>query len=224
MEATAPDSLPLKRLFKITGASFMAAGVLYIWAFVAEFLLPVPNLYSPDAALQFIASYRTYFVLSYALFTTANALSIVGAIGIYAATRMQDKSYAMLGGATLIIGLVVTLTSSTAPALIKLSDGYSASATAAEQQAFAIAALAVNAGNNPLIASAFIGVGVIFVSLAMMAGPSGRWLAYLGLVVGTLNIIRALPFLADYPFLTGAVFVAVSSVWILGLGRRVYRT
>jgi hypothetical protein len=201
----------------------MVSAALYVWAFVAELLLPAPILYSAQAALQFIASYKTFFILSYALFTAANALSVVGAFGIYAATRVHNRSFAVLGAGTLTVGLVAALMSTTTPALISLSDGYSAAATAAEQQAFEAAALAVSAANNPLIASAFIGVGVIFVSLAMMGGPFGRGLAYLGLLVGTLNIVRALPFLAGYPFLTGIVFVGVSSVWIFGVGRKVYR-
>ena len=213
----------LKDLFRIAGASFMLSGVLYVWAFVAQFLLPVPSFASAEGVLQFIASYRSYFVLSYALFTAANSLSIVGVLGIYAVTRMLDRSYAMLGAGTLIVGLVAQLLSNTAPALITLSDGFSTAATGADQQAFATAALAVSATNNPLIASAFIGVGVIFLSLAMMAGVFGRGLAYLGLVVGALNIVRALPYFAGYPFLTGIIFVTVSSVWIFGVGRRVYK-
>jgi hypothetical protein len=221
--AASDSGQSLKNLFRIAGASLMVSAVIYVWAFMAEFLLPVPILSSADAALQFIAVYRTYFVLSYALFTAANSLSIVGAFGIYAATRSQGRSYVILGVGTLIIGLVATLMSSTAPALIALSDGYSMSASAAEQQAFVAAALAVSAANNPLVASAFIGVGVIFVSLAMMAGSFGRRLGYLGLVVGTLNIVRALPFISAYPFLTGVIFVSVSSVWIFAVGRSVYK-
>jgi hypothetical protein len=76
--------------------------------------------------------------------------------------------------------------------------------------------------DNPIIASIFIGVGVIFVSLALMKGPFAKALAYLGLAVGALNIVRALPTLAGEAFITGAVFVAVSSIWIFGVGRRVY--
>lgn len=213
----------LVNLYRIAGASLMVAAVLYVWAFVAQLLLPVPSINSADGLLQYIASYRSFFVLSYALFTAANSLSIVGALGIYALTRVQNRSYAILGAGTLTVGLIVALLSSTAPALIRLSDGYSASATAGDQQAFATAVLAVSATNDPLIASAFLGVGVIFVSLAMMTGPFGRGLAYLGLVVGSLNIVRALPFFAGYSFLTGIVFVSVSSVWIFGVGYRVYR-
>jgi hypothetical protein len=213
----------LKDLFRIAGASFMVSGVLYVWAFVAQFLLPVPSFATAEGALQFIASYRSFFVLSYVLFTTANSLSIVGVLGIYAVTRVLDRSYAMLGAGTLFVGLVAQLLSNTAPALITLSDGFSAAATGADQQAFATAALAVSAANNPLIASAFIGVGVIFLSLAMMAGVFGRGLAYLGLVVGVLNIFRGLPFLAGHSFLTDIIFVGVSSVWIFGVGRKVYR-
>jgi hypothetical protein len=222
-EAASDSGQSLKNLLRIAGGSLMVSAVLYVWAFVAEFLLPVPSLGSADAALQFITSYRQSFVLSYWLFTAANSLSVVGALGIYAVTRMANRSYATLGAGTLIVGLTATLFSSTAPALVSLSDGYSAAANAAEQQAFAAAALAVSAANNPFIASAFIGVGVIFVSLAMRAGPFGRGLAYLGLVVGALNIVRGLPFLSGYPYLTGIIFVAVSSVWIFGVGRTLYK-
>ena len=212
----------LKNLYRIAGASFMLASVLYVWAFVAELLLPVPSLSSAAGLLRFIATYRSYFVLSYAFFTAANSLSIVGVFGIYAVTRVLSRSYATLGAGTMTIGLVATLLSSTAPALITLSDGYSAASSVADQQAFANAALAVSATNNPIIASAFIGVGVILVSLALTRS-FGKVLASLGLVVGTLNIVRALPFLAGYSFLTGLVFVGVSSAWIFGVGYRVYR-
>jgi hypothetical protein len=211
----------LKNLYRIAGASFLVAGGFYIWAFVAEFLLPGPGF--GEGLLQYVASNRQSLVLSYALFTAANSLSIVGVLGIYAITRALDRSYAALGAGTMIIGLMATLFSSTTPALISLSDGYSAATSDAERQAIATAAGAVTSMNNPLVASAFIGVGVIFVSLAMRKAPFGRGLAYLGLAVGAINIVRALPFFAGYPFTTGVVFVAVSSAWIFGVGYKVYR-
>lgn len=213
--------LSLKNLCRIGGASLMLAGVLYVWAFVAQYILPPPG-FTTASLLQYIAKYRSYFVLSYALFTVANSLSIVGALAVYMMMRVLDRSYAVLGVGTLVVGFVATLLSSTAPALIKLSDAYAANTSVANQQALAIAAEAVSATNNPFIAYAFIGVGVIFVSLAMRRGSFGRRLAYLGLFVGTLNIVRGLPFLSGYSQIT-LFFVAVSSIWIFELGRRIYR-
>jgi hypothetical protein len=201
----------------------MVSGIVYVWAFVAEFLLPIPASTTAQAALQLIATYRSFFILSYALFTVANSLSVVGAFGIYMVTRVYNLSYAVLGTGTLIVGLVATLMSSTSPALIVLSEGYSTAGSAAEQTVFATAALAVFAMNDMVIASAFIGVGVIFVSVAMVRGPFGRGVVYLGLVVGALNIVRVLPSLAAYPLLTGLIFVSLSSVWIFAVGRRVYK-
>jgi len=215
----------LKNLCRIAGASLMVAGVLYVWAFVAEFILPAPGPQTTESLLQYVASYRSFFLISYALFTAANSLSIVGALGIYVATRVADRSYAILGAVTLVVGFTVTLLSSTAPALLTLSSAFSAASAAgsvADQQALAIAAEAVTATNNPLVASSFIGVGVIFVSLAMTKGAFERWLPYLGLFVGALNIARGLPPLAGYSLVT-ATFVAVSSVWIFGVGRIVYK-
>lgn len=211
----------LKRLCQIGGASLMVAGVLYVWAFVAQYILPPPG-FTTASLLQYIAQYMSYFVISYVLFTLANSLSIVGALAIYMMTRVLDRSYAILGAGTLVIGFVVTLISSTQPALINLSAAYSADASVANQQALAIAAEAVSAGNNPVIASAFIGVGVIFVSLAMGKGAFGRRLEYLGIFVGALNIARALPDLSGYSNLT-LFFVAVSSVWIFAVGRTIYK-
>jgi hypothetical protein len=203
----------LKNLRRIAGASLMLAGVLYVWAFVAEYILPAPG-FATAGLLQYIAQYRSFFIISYVLFTVANSLSIVGALGVYVVTR-----------ATLVVGFTVTLVSSTAPALIKLSDAYStayAAGSVADQQVLAIAAEAVTSTNNPLVASSFIGVGVIFVSLAMMKGAFKKWLPYLGLFVGALNIVRGLPFLAGFSLVT-ALFVGVSSVWIFGVGRRIYK-
>lgn len=210
----------LKKLCQIGGASLMVAGVLYVWAFVAQYILPAPG-FTTASLLQYIAEYRSYFVISYALFTVANSLSIVGALSIYMMTRVLDRSYAILGAGTLMVGFVVTLISSTAPALINLSDAYAADASLANQQALAIAAEAVSASNNPLVAYAFIGVGVIFVSLAMGKGAFGKRLEYLGLFVGVLNIVRGLPGLSGYSNLT-LFFVAVSSVWIFAVGRTIY--
>jgi hypothetical protein len=214
----------LKNLRRIAGASLMLAGVLYVWAFVAEYILPAPG-FTTAGLLQYIAQYRSFFIISYTLFTVANSLSIVGAMGIYVVTRMVERSYAILGAGTLVVGFTTTLLSSTAPALIRLSDAYSAAYAAGsvpDQQALAIAAEAVTSTSNPLVASSFIGVGVIFVSLALMKGAFGRGLPYLGLFVGALNIVRGLPPLAGYSTVT-AFFVAVSSVWIFWVGRRIYK-
>jgi hypothetical protein len=212
----------LKTLRRIAGASLTLAGVVFVWAFVAQFILPPPGL-TTESLLQYIAEYRSFFIISYALFTVANSLSIVGALGIYVVTRVWDRSYAILGAGTLVVGFTAVLLSSTAPALITLSDAYSASSTnVVDQQALAIAAEAVASTNNPLIASSFIGVGVIFASLAMMKGVYGKWLPYLGFFVGTLNIVRGIPPLAGYSLVT-ATFVGVSSVWISWVGRRIYK-
>jgi len=199
----------------------MVASVTYVWALVAQLLLPAPGF--GQGLLDYVASFRSFFILSYVLFTLANSLSIVGIVGIYAATRSLNRSFAMLGAATSVIGLVTTLLSNEAPALITLSYGYSSAVTDAERQAFITASWAVAATNNSFIASAFIGVGVIFLALAMSKAPFGRGLAYLGLVVGLFNIARALPFFMGYPGVTSTLFVAVSSVWIFGVGYRVYR-
>ncbi len=219
--ATSPG-LSLRDLCRIAGASLMLAGVLYVWAFVAEFILPAPGPETTETLLQYIATYRSFFVISYALFTAANSLSIVGALGIYVATRVADRSYAILGAVTLVVGFTATLLSSTAPALLTLSAAYSAAGDVVNQQALAIAAEAVTSTNNPLVAACFIGVGVIFVSLAMMRGAFGKGLPYLGLLVGALNIVRALPVIVGYTSVT-AVFVGVSSIWIFWVGRRIHK-
>lgn len=211
----------LKNLYRIAGASLMVAAVLYVWAFMAEFVLPPPGL-TTESLLQYIAEYRSFYVVSYALFTAANSLSVVGALGVYAVTRVAERSYAVLGAGLLVVGFTLTLLSSTAPALLSLSASFSASTDVVSQQALAIAAAAVTAGNNPLVGSSFIGVGVIFVSLAMTRGAFERWLPYLGFFVGALNIVRGLPPLAGYTLVT-ALFVAASSIWIFGVGRRVYK-
>jgi hypothetical protein len=212
----------LKNLRRIAGASLMLAGVLFVWAFVAQYILPPPG-FTTESLLQYVAEYRSFYIISYVLFTVSNSLSIVGALGVYVVTRVWDRSYAILGAGTLVVGFTAVLLSSTAPALITLSDAYTAAAgSVVDQQALAIAAEAVTSTNNPLIASSFIGVGVIFVSLAMMRGVWEKWLPYLGFFVGALNIVRGLPPLAGYSIVT-ATFVAVSSVWIFWVGRRVYR-
>jgi len=213
---------PLKNLYRIAGASLMVAGVLYVWAFMAEFVLPPPGL-TTGSLLQYIAEYRPFFVVSYALFTIANSLSVVGALGIYVLTRAAEKSFAVLGAGLLVVGFTVTLVSSTAPALLTLSAAFSASTDPVSQQALAIAAEAVVAGNNALVGSSFIGMGVIFVSLAMTRGAFEKWLPYLGFFVGALNIVRGIPPLAGYTLVT-ALFVAVSAIWMFGVGRKVYRS
>ncbi len=211
----------LKGLYRIAGASFMLASILYVWALVAQLLLPTPGF--AENVLQYVASNRNLFVLSYSLFTVANSLSIIGVLGIFQVTRTLNRSYAILGAGTMVIGLMATLFSNLTPAFLSLSDRYSAATSDAERQAYLSAAAAVGAMDNPLIAAAFIGVGVVFVSLTMLTGPFGRGLAYLGVVVGIFNIVRALPFLASYPLVTSTLFVAVSSIWIFGIGYRVYR-
>jgi len=212
----------LEKLCRIAGASMMLAAVLYVWAFAAQYLLPAPSSNAAADTLQFVADYSSFFVLSYALFSAANALSIVGALGVYVVTRAVDKSYAALGALTLVVGLAGSLFSNTAPALISLAEGYASAATESEKQVYATAAAAAGAMNDPLAASTVIGVGVLFVSLALLKRPAWRSLAYLGFVAGVLNIVRGLPVVANYSLVT-LVFVALSSLWIFGVGRLVYR-
>ena len=212
----------LQKLCKIAGASLMLAGVLYVWAFAAQYLLPAPSSNAAADTLQFVASYSSFLLLSYWLFSAANAHSIVGALGIYTVTSALDRSYAALGAFTLAVGLMAALFSNTAPALISLAKDYAGAATEAEKQVFATAAAGVSATINPLVSSTIIGVGVIFVSLALMKGRSGRGLAFLGFVEGSMNIVRGLPPLAGYSIIT-VVFVGLSSLWIFGVGRMVYR-
>jgi hypothetical protein len=218
----APESrLSLKSLYRIAGASFMLASILYVWALVAQLLLPTPGF--AEDVLQYVARNRNFFALSYAFFTVANSLSIIGVFGLFQLARTWNRSYAILGAGAMVIGLVATLFSNATPAFISLSDRYSAATSDAERLAYSTAAAAVGATNNPLIAAAFIGVGVVFVSLTMFSGPFGRVLGYLGVVVGVFNILRALPYLSGYPFVTSSLFVAVSSVWIFGVGYKVYK-
>jgi hypothetical protein len=200
----------------------MLAGILYVWAFAAQYLLPAPSSNAAADTLQFVASYSSVLLLSYALFSAANALSIVGSLGIYTVAKVRDRSYAALGTFILTIGLMAALFSNTAPALITLAEDYAASATEAQKQVFATAVAAVSSTNNPLVSSTIIGVGVIFVSLALIKGQSGKGLGYLGFVEGSLNIVRGLPPLAGHSTVT-VIFVGLSSLWIFGVGRLVYR-
>src|SRR5579872_5895207 len=125
----------------------MAASVLYVWAFVAQFLLPAPTSGTAEGVLQYVAQYRSSFALSYALFMAANSLSVVGVIATYPVIRQLSRSYAALGAVTMIIGLVAALFSYTAPALITLSDAYSVAVSDAQRQALATAAGTVSSMN-----------------------------------------------------------------------------
>lgn len=212
----------MEKLSRIAGASLMLAGILYVWAFAAMYLLPTPSSNAAADTLQFVASYSSFFLLSYWLFSAANALSIVGTLGVYVVIRVLDKSYAVLGAVTLAVGLMAALFTNTAPALISLAQDYAGAGTEAEKQVFATAAAGVSATINPIVSSTLIGVGVIFVSLALIKGGSGKALAYLGFVAGALNIVRGLPPLAGYSLIT-VIFVGLSSLWMFEIGRMIYR-
>jgi len=63
-QGTSSSSQSFGNLCLVAGASLMLAAVLYIWAFVAQTVLPAPSSDAAAVTLSFIAQYSSVFTLS----------------------------------------------------------------------------------------------------------------------------------------------------------------
>jgi hypothetical protein len=190
-----------------------------------EIATPAAPASGGAATLEYIAAHRTGYILKQVLWLSPSVLLTVLFLALYPALRHVNKSYAaigtVLGLASWALTLVYPATGGGAPAMVYLSDQYTAAADA-QRPAFAAAAEVFIAENTiPTAVGILEPVGILLLSLPMLKGVFGRGTAYLGIVTGSLGIVSE----ALRPLLGAGyiVYGALLFVWLIVIGWRLYR-
>lgn len=213
-------------LYRAGGVSGMLAGVIYIVAVILIFTTPSPPTSGGVETLEYIASHRSLYILKQVLWLAPSVPAMVVFLALYPALKRLNKGYAAIGAAlgasAWALSLAWPTTGEGAPALVYLSDQYSAAATDAGRTAFATAAEVLIATEAvPAAIGVLQTIGVLVISLVMLGGVFPKSVAYLGVATGALGIVSEalLPILgAAY-----AVYGVLVMVWFLVIGWQLYR-
>ncbi|GAB3439548.1 hypothetical protein GCM10027517_13020 [Phycicoccus ginsengisoli] len=183
----------------------LGAGGVSAWVFVALLLaatvitLTIPAAPTEGGArtLAYIASHRIAYAVVQQLWLVPGAFAAVTYLALYPALEHVHRSLAALGSAVGVLSWALTLaiptTTTGAPALVALSDEYSAAPDAARRAAIATAAEALLAQNRTtVVVGPLTAVALLLVSLVMLRGVFPRAVAWLGIAAGVLGVVAEL--------------------------------
>lgn len=213
-------------LYRVGGVAGLLAGLIYIVAAILVFTTPPPPMSGGVATLEYIAAYRTLYIVKQILWLGPSVLAMVVFLALYPALKEVNKSYAALGAvlgiASWALSLAWPTTGEGSLILVPLSDQYTAATSMAERTAFATAAevlIAVEA--IPTIIGVLQTIGILIVSLVMVGGVFPKWVAYLGVATGALGIVSEA--LISILGLVYAIYGVLVMVWFLVIGWQLYR-
>lgn len=173
--------------------------------------------------LQFIAENRFWWFFVQTVVLGTSILAIVAFVALFVALKHLDKSMAALGAVIAVTCELLFM--AYYPVLlgtIYLSDKFVTAS--ADQQillgAAADALMAINNAFNPLYESLF-GIGIMFLSLAMLKGVFHKSIAYLGIAIGPISIIA----ISLWPVLNVGYFWwwILFVIWFIAVGVKLYR-
>lgn len=181
-------------LYRAGGIAALLATLAYIVAVVVEFSVTAAPTSGGAATLAYIAAHRSIYILQQVLWLAPSVLLIVVFLALYVAIKDLNKSWAAIGGVLAVASWAVTLaypaTGGGAPALVYLSDQYTAATTEARRAAFAAAAEAFIAMNYvATVMGVLEAIGILIVSLVMLRGTFSRGIVYLGIATGAVGIV-----------------------------------
>jgi len=226
--AAAPDP-SWSGLYRAGGVSAVLFVVLTIISFVLAFITPQPqssggSLMLPGgvATLQYIASYRSVFILDQVMFVGPVVLTIVVFLALYVALKHLSKSYAAIGAIIGIAGVVLSLAPfSLVGGLVYLSDHYVAASTVAQRADFAAAADSLIAQNDVVsVGGILFAIGILVISFAMLKGVFHKGIAYLGIATGVVGVFCEVfrPILGP-----GYSIYLILLIWLSAVGWKLYR-
>lgn len=217
---TGPDPT-WDRLYRAGGVAALLAAVAYIVALVLTFTVPAAPESGGAATLEYIAAHRTVYIVEQVLWLAPSIPLIVVFLAFYPALKNLDKSYAAIGAVLGIASWAVTLaypaTGGGAPAMVYLSDQYTAAGTDAQRAAFAAAAEGFIAQNYvATLMGVLEAASILIVSLVMLKGVFHRSVAYLGIATGAIGVVSEglKPILG----LAYVVYGVLILVWIIAIG------
>jgi hypothetical protein len=212
----------LYRLGAISAGLFVVCMLVAILLAVAT---PPPPTTGGAATLDYIAAHRTLYIVHQQLWLVPGIFAVVMYLALYRVLKPLHPSFATfgcaIGGIAWALTLAMPTTSTGAPALVFLSDQYSASGDPAQRVAFAAAAEGLIAVNRtPTAVGVLTTVGMLIASLVMLRGVFPSWVAYLGIATGFLGVASE----ALRPVIEGGygVYGVLLLVWMSAVGWRLF--
>lgn len=180
-------------------------------------------LLDPAALLAFIADNKLFWHVVQGGVLEASILLIITFAAIYLTLKHVDRVLAAIGAIiSITTQLLFMAYYPVLLGLVYLSDQY-ATADAARQaslESSAEALIAQNSAFNPIY-EALMGLGILYLSLAMLKGVFSKFVAYLGIV----TCVAAFIGLSLYPIVGLGYFFwwAFAIVWLLAVGWKLYK-
>lgn len=181
-------------LYRAGGIAAMIATLAYVVAVGVEFTVPAQPTTGGAAILSYIAAHRAEYIMQQVLWLAPSVLLVVVFLALSVATKELDKSWAAIAGVLGITSWAVTLaypaTGGGAPALVHLSDQFTAATTDGRRAALAAAAEGFIAMNHiATVVGVLEAVGILLVSVVMLKGTFSRGLVFLGISTGAIGIV-----------------------------------
>lgn len=226
-EAEASPDPSWRGLYRVGSISAVLYVVLIIVPLVLLNIAPQPPLSGGAATLQYIASYKTVYIIELVSFVGLGLPAMVVFLALYGALKRLNKSYAALGALVGIASEVIALAYNSSPpslntGLVYLSDHYAAATTAAQRATFANAAEGLIAVSNAVNGAGILtALGILILSLVMLRGVFHKGVAYLGVVTGVLGIVSEV-----LRNIIGPGYYAYGlllPIWFLAVGWKLYR-
>jgi len=219
-----PDSWRL--LYRVGGVSAWLLVGMLVAAIVLAIATPAPPTAGGTATLDYIAAHRTLYIVHQQLWLVPGLFGMVTYLALYPALKDLGRSLAALGtavgGSAWALTLAIPTTTTGAPALVFLSDQFTATTDPARRTALAAAAETLIAQNRtPVVVGPLTAVGLLIVSIVMLRGVFPRAVAYLGIATGVLGVAsEALRFVVEGGY---GVYGVLMLVWTGAIGWRLYQ-
>ncbi|MDE3113517.1 MAG: DUF4386 family protein [Chloroflexota bacterium] len=221
--ASAPAWRTLYRSGAASAGLFLA---FIVTATVLAIVTPPAPVTGGEATLAYIAEHRSLYVVQQQLWLVPGLFAMVVYVALYPALREPDRGLATLGAALGAAAWALTLamptTSTGAPALVYLSDQWTAASDPSQRALFVAAAEGLIAiDRTPTVVGVLAPVAMLITSAAMLRAPFARWIAALGIATGAIGIASE----ALRPVIEGgyALYGMLMLVWFGAVGWRLRR-
>ena len=210
-------------LYRVGGVSAWLFVGMLVAAIVLVGATPAPPTAGGTATLDYIAGHRTLYIVHQQLWLVPGLFGMVTYLALYPALKDLSRSLAALGtavgGSAWALTLAIPTTTTGAPALVYLSDEFTATTDPARRAALAAAAETLIAQNRtPVVVGPLTAVGLLIVSIVMLRGVFPRAVAYLGIAAGVLGVAsEALRFVIEGGY---GVYGVLMLVWTGAVGWR----
>jgi len=218
-----------KWLYRVGGISALVLGIAYIMIIALYIPIGAPPS-GAEARLAYLAGNTTVWWMILGLSVLTDFLFMPVTLALYLALREVNRNVMLLAtacaGLFIILDLAITWTNYAA--LITLSGSYAAAADDAQR---AVVVAAVTYPSAVLESSLLfvyntltLAVGILMTGLVMRKGIFSKSTAYLGMATGGLGIVAVVgPFFARSLSITIIIASALTTVWVLFVGYRLYR-